>query len=193
MPSHLRRHDEPGHIHFWTVSCFRRLGFFHDEGMKRVVINGLRRLQERFGICLIGYVVMPDHVHVLLYPHARTSDEPVPVATLLHAFKKDVGFDGKARLRDIWRRDGKLWSPSLNQWARGEFGKQSIWTTRGYDFNIDRGDTLLTKLDYCHKNPVTRELVTGAVDWHWSSFRYYELDDGSVLAMDWDGEWPIVW
>ena len=36
MPSHLRRYDEPGHTHFWTISCYRRLQFFHDDGMKRV-------------------------------------------------------------------------------------------------------------------------------------------------------------
>jgi len=35
MPSHLRRYDEPGHTHYWTISCYRRLQFFHDDGMKR--------------------------------------------------------------------------------------------------------------------------------------------------------------
>lgn len=65
MPSHLHRHDEPGHAHFWTISCYRRLQFFHDDGMKRVVIEALRALQTTLGVCLVGYVVMPEHVHVL--------------------------------------------------------------------------------------------------------------------------------
>lgn len=53
--------------------------------------------------------------------------------------------------------------------------------------------TLLEKLDYCHKNPITRGLVDRAEDWAWSSYCYYENGDESVLKMDWDGSWPIVW
>ncbi|NTW35151.1 MAG: hypothetical protein HGB17_03310, partial [Syntrophobacteraceae bacterium] len=69
MPSHLHRHDEPGHIHFWTISCYRRLQFFRDDGMKQVVVAALRSLQVDLGVCLVGYVVMPEHLHVLVYPH----------------------------------------------------------------------------------------------------------------------------
>jgi len=46
---------------------------------------------------------------------------------------------------------------------------------------------------YCHKNPITRGLVHVAEDWPWSSYRFYELDHRSMLAMDWDGARPIVW
>ena len=48
MPAHLRRFNEPGHVHFWTISCYRRLGFFHHGGMKRIVIAALKRLQAKF-------------------------------------------------------------------------------------------------------------------------------------------------
>ena len=54
-------------------------------------------------------------------------------------------------------------------------------------------DTLIEKLNYCHKNPITRRLVERPEDWHWSSYRYYELKDSSVLPMDWNGSMPIMW
>ena len=54
MPTHFRRYDERGDAHFWTISCRRRLTFFHDDGLKRIVAEGLRVLQQRFGVCLIG-------------------------------------------------------------------------------------------------------------------------------------------
>jgi len=193
MPSNLRRHDGPGFIHFWTISCFRRLGFFHLDPMKQVVIDALRVLQTEFRICLIGYVVMPEHVHVLLLPHARGSLDPLPISKLLNRFKQHVGYYGKECLRDYWRTHGHLWSDPLNRWAGNEFGKQPIWNTRGHDFNIDHEKTLYEKLEYCHKNPVTRELVNHPDEWLWSSYRFYELHDRSVLAMDWDGRWPIAW
>ena len=193
MPSNLRRYDVPGHVHFWTISCYRRLPFFMHEAVRAIVVEGLGMMKARFGICLIGYVVMPDHMHVIVYPHAQGADHPVPISRLLHAFKKHVGFHGKGILRNLWREHGRLWTRGLNEWAHGALGAQSIWTTRGHDFNIDRHETLLTKLDYCHKNPITRGLAERAEDWPWSSFRYYEMGDDSVLSMDWDGSWPIGW
>ncbi|MCH7721580.1 MAG: transposase [Planctomycetes bacterium] len=193
MPTGLERHDEAGHTHFWTISCYRRLGFFFDDGVKQVVVDGLRRLQSEFEICLIGYVVMPDHVHVLLYPHPRACEQPVPVSQLLNGFKQYVGYHGKQRLRDYWREHHRLWSRPLTDWAHGGFKRQSLWTTRAYDFNVDREAKLREKLDYCHKNPLTQGLVERPEEWRWSSYRYYETADRSLLAMDWDGQWPIVW
>lgn len=193
MPSHLRRFDEPGHAHFWTISCHRRLGFFHDDGMKRIVCDGLSGMRDRFGICLVGYVVMPDHVHVILYPHARGANQPVPVSALLRAFKQQVGYHGKEYLREHWRRHRNLWSGPLTKWATDAVGDKPIWTTRGYDFNVVRYETLREKLDFCHKNPITRGLADCAEDWAWSSYRFYELGDRSMLLMDWDGHWPIIW
>ena len=57
MPTRLRRYDEPGDSDFWTISCRRRLTFFHDHTPKRIVAEGLGVLQQRFGVCLIGYVI----------------------------------------------------------------------------------------------------------------------------------------
>jgi putative transposase len=193
MPSRLRRYDEPGDTHFWTISCYRRLQFFHDDGMKRVVITALWRLRQRFGICLLAYVIMPEHLHVLLYPHRRGDDRPVPISRLLECFKQHLGFYGKQRLRDVWRERRRLWSAPLNRWANGDFDKQEIMNTRGYDRNIFTESELREKVDYIHKNPITRDLVAGAANWPWSSYRYYELGDASLLPMDWDGAWPVVW
>ena len=193
MPIHQHRYDEPGHSHFWTVSCYRHLTFLWHDEMKQVVIDALHMLQRRFEICLIAYVIMPDHLHAVLYPYPRGKDELVPISRLLHAFKQYVGYHGKNRLREIWCREGRLWSAPLNAWAKGDQGKRIILNARGYDFNIDRHETLLEKIDYCHKNPVTRGLVDHPADWPWSSYRYYELEDRSILDMDWDGSWPIIW
>jgi putative transposase len=191
MPHRLKRWDEPGHVHFWTISCYRRLSFFWHDAVKQVVLDGLRRLQQEFGICLVGYVVMPEHVHILLLAHARGVDAPIPVARLLHSFKRHVAYYGKAALRDLWREHRRLWAEPLNQWALG--ADHRLWHKRGYDFNVTHMETLLQKLDYCHKNPVARGLVDRPEQYRWSSYRYYELQDRSALLMDWDGQWPIVW
>jgi len=165
VPTQLFRYDIPGHSHFWTISCYRRLTFFWHDAMKRIVIDALRSVQERYRVGLIGYVVMPEHVHLVLYPHPPRTDTPIGISTILHAFKKHVGFHGKQLLTKLTDKEGRLWSDPLTAWANKTPESRSLWTTRGYDFNIDRYETLREKLDYCHKNSVTRGLVTCAEDW----------------------------
>jgi putative transposase len=193
MPARLHRYDVPGHVHFLTISCHQRLPFFRFEELKQVVVDGLCQLRERFGICLIGYVVMPEHLHLMLYPHTKSCETPIPVSRLLHNFKQSVGFHGKQALRQCWRRHRSLGGGPLDDWALSRGQTRSIWTTRAYDFNVTSQPTLISKLDYMHNNPITRGLVDRAEDWRWSSYRYYALDDPMPIAMDWDGRWPIIW
>ncbi len=192
MPSNLRRYDEPGHIHFLTLSCYLRLTFFHNDALKQVAIDGLHKTRAKHNICLIGYVIMPDHVHLILYPHKRCDPMPIPISIIIKSFKQHVGFHGRQRLLELQEKYGKLWSPAVDDWSRSQPPK-SIWMKRGYDFNITRQETLHEKLNYCHRNPITANLVPSAADWKWSSYRFYEHDDRSVVSMDWDGAWPIEW
>jgi putative transposase len=172
MPSRLKRHNESNHIHFWTHSTYRRLQFFHDDRAKQIVIDGLQLIREKHGICLLGYVVMLEHVHVVLLPQRRGNPDPIPISTVLHNFKQHVGFHVKQRLREVWKARAQLWSMPLNDWALGRFDSQKIWITRGYDRHIVSESELIEKLEYCHKNPVKRDLVAAPEDWLWSSYRF---------------------
>ncbi|MEX1231228.1 MAG: hypothetical protein WEB58_13365, partial [Planctomycetaceae bacterium] len=46
----------------------------------------------------------------------------------------------------------------------------------GYDRNVFSREVLLAAIDDIHENPVRRGLCRRAVDWSWSSIRYYQLD-----------------
>ncbi len=59
-----------------------------------------------------------------------------------------------------------------------------IWQRRFYDMNIWTEKKRLEKLSYMHGNPVKRGLVASPEQWAYSSFRFYYLEDASVLAMD---------
>jgi len=191
MPSRLRRIDEYGHTHFVTVSCYRRLQFFRHDAVKRVLVAGMHQTREKLGIRWLGYVIMPEHVHLLVFPTLLHSDDFVPISTVLHDLKQYAGRHGKAALRCIWADRGSLGTRPMDAWARGT-GPKPFWKPRAYDFNVVHERALHQKLDYIHKNPVTRGLADHPEQWHWSSYRYYELADESIIAMDWDHSWPIV-
>jgi hypothetical protein len=55
-----------------------------------------------------------------------------------------------------------------------------------------RSDEYRHELGNIHSNPITRGIVERVDQWIWSSYRYYEYDDDSVITMDWDGSRPIV-
>ncbi len=191
MPGRLRRHDEYGHAHFLTVSCYRRLPFFRHDTVKQVFVDAMCRARTELGIRWIAYVIMPEHVHLLVHPTPQGVDQPVPISKVLHRLKQTSGRYGKDALRTVWSSRRTLGTPRLDAWAIGE-GTKPFWKTRGHDFNVTTEKTFHTKLDYVHKNPITRGLVDRADQWRWSSYRYYELSDESVIAMDWEGSWPIV-
>jgi putative transposase len=191
MPGRLRRHDELGHIHFITISCFRRLPFFRHECVRLAFIDAMRRVRDKHLLRWLGYVVMPEHVHLLVLPQTRDATEPIAISTLFHDLKGFAGRLGKQVLRDVWSRDRSLGSRPLDVWATAD-GPKPLWKPRGYDFNVVNEHTAIEKLDYIHKNPIRRGLVKRADQWSWSSYRYYELGDDSLIAMDWDGGFPIV-
>ena len=118
----------------------------------------------------IAFVLMPEHVHLLVYPDADAAG----IDDLLKAIKRPFSFrikqlliQSKSRLLEkltIRQRPGVM---TFRFWQEGP----------GYDRNLTHAKSVLQAIDYLHHNPVRRGLVTRAVDWRWSSARYYLLAD----------------
>ncbi len=183
MPQHLRRHDELGHIHFLTISCYRRLPFFGTPDARDLVVQCMKLSLERLQFRWIGYVIMPEHVHWLCY--AQTDEErPIPISSILHSAKTAIGMKIKDYWREVWSARRTLGNPLLDHWATAEAKSKPIWTTRGIDFNVTTQEKTLQKLEYCHNNPVKRGLANNPGDWPWSSFNYYEGTGRVLLDMN---------
>jgi putative transposase len=105
----------------------------------------LERVRQWYGFVVVGYVVMPEHVHLLISEPERKN-----MAVALQMLKQ------------ISSR--KLRRPA---------SKNPFWQKRYYDFNVWSERKKIEKLRYLHRNPVNRGLVTAPEDWEWSSFRHY--------------------
>jgi putative transposase len=66
MVSGLERRQEAGHLHFVTFSCYHRLAYLSTPIARSLVETALERARRRYEFAVIGYVVMPEHVHLLL-------------------------------------------------------------------------------------------------------------------------------
>jgi putative transposase len=65
MPQGLQRIYGQGHLHFITFSCYQRRPLFKSARARDVFVQELGRIREEAGFRLLGYVVMPEHVHLL--------------------------------------------------------------------------------------------------------------------------------
>ncbi len=66
MPKGLERRYGKGELHFTTFSCYRRLPLLDSVPARNAFVKTLGQVRERFHFAVIGYVVMPEHVHLLI-------------------------------------------------------------------------------------------------------------------------------
>ena len=169
----LKRVEEPGHARYLTFSCYRRLPLFKNDSIKEVFAAQLKLVRQRLGINLYAWVVMPEHIHLLLTP-------PLPDVTItkvLHALKRPVA----TKVLHRWRQ---LDAPILRRLTDGNGNEHFRQRGGGYDRNITSLQELEEKLEYIHHNPVRRGLVDHATDWRWSSARWYESRDNCGVPID---------
>lgn len=169
MKNRLERRYGWGHLHFITCSCYRRLPFFASERRRDIFLRILRDVRDRYDFALLGYVVMPEHIHLLLSePNFATP------STVMQVLKQRVS----RLLRQRKKRPSsqmRLWhDESLLRYPR-------FWQRRFYDFNVWSFRKKNEKLNYMHFNPVRRGLVQHPKEWLWSSYRFYSVG-GPVLC-----------
>ncbi|OYW17131.1 MAG: hypothetical protein B7Z55_13140 [Planctomycetales bacterium 12-60-4] len=152
-----RVYDQEKHIHYVTFSCYKRRKFLEPDAAKRIVIGQLgSRLARHNGSCL-GFVVMPDHVHALIW-----FPEPGQLSPFMNKWKDQTSLAIK-----------ELYSQQFtNYWSRIP-NSDPIWQARYYGFNIWTRTKVDEKLNYMHLNPVEAGLVQRADEWPWSSARWY--------------------
>jgi putative transposase len=173
MPAGLQRLYGQGHLHFITFSCYRRLPLLKSARARDLFVRELALLRERMGFRLIGYVVMPEHVHLLL------SEPPDGTpSTVLH----DLKLRTARRLRHRGRRAPAGQRRLPFEEPREEW--RAFWQARFYDFNVFSERKKREKLEYMHSNPVTRGLVSHPRDWPWSSWSNYAHRGRGLIAVD---------
>jgi len=172
MPKGLRRRYGQRHLHFLTCSCYRRWPLFASVRSKNLFVKILGEVRDRYGFSLAGYVVMPEHIHLLISEPAKGTP-----STVMQVLKQRVS----RRLRRKPRAPAKqlrLRFPNSDQ------SLPQFWQPRFYDFNVWSQKKFVEKLQYMHMNPLKRKLVAHPKDWPWSSFSFYAKTDQGLVHID---------
>lgn len=161
MPDGLHRYQQAETLHFITFSCYHRLPYLAEAAAKSVVERVLEDTRSRHNARIYAYVLMPEHVHLLI-------NEPpvIPLGQFLKAFKQ-----------------------TTSRKLKGE--RKQFWQDRYYDGNISGEDARLETIRYIHRNPVKRGLIGRPHDYLWSSFHHYISGHrGTVeIESEWTARW----
>lgn len=153
MTKGLTRYQQCGCFHFVTFSCHRRQPLLGNPNAYAVFELELEAVRVRHGFVVAGYVLMPEHVHLLVGEPGLSS-----LSVALQVLKQKASRKLKER------------------------GEAHFWQRRYYDFNVWSDEKRIEKLRYMHRNPVARGLVAKPEDWPWSSFRHYATGvEGTVV------------
>jgi putative transposase len=85
VPSRLVRLQETGHSHFITFSCHGRNPYLSSPEAKTVLQGVIEKIRNRYRFHIFGYVIMPEHVHLLL-----SEPELKPLNVALAVIKREV-------------------------------------------------------------------------------------------------------
>jgi putative transposase len=181
MPTGLRRFQQTQHLHFVTFSCYRRQAHFQSATSRELFENALERIRERYIWTVVGYVVMPEHVHLLVNePGEGSLPRAIQALKLSVAKRRGERPFWQARYYDfnVWtarKTTEKLNYLHRNPVARGLVAKpedwmgssyrhyatgfqgtveiESIWTAAKRGYELPDGMGLRTKADRGSCNP----------------------------------------
>jgi len=175
----VKHYHEPGDVHELTFSCYRRMPLLVDDEWRKLLCEAIDRAMQRHDFRLFAFVLMPEHVHLIVEPRTALLDEPAVAPTdslasevddLLFAIKRPYSFRIKQRL--IAQQSPLLQTLTVRQ-------RPGVMTFRywqegpGYDRNLKQGRSIEAAIDYVHMNPVRRGLCEHCTDWKWSSARCF--------------------
>ena len=171
MPKNLKRITGRGDLHFITFCCYQRRPLLGTIRARNLVVKILEEVRARYGFALVGYVIMPEHMHLLI-----SESRAVLPAKVMQVFKQRVS----RRMRG--RKRGKAGQLAL-RFPEEDEGLRRFWQRRYHDFNVYTRAKVQQKLHYIHANPVEAKLVKHPGDWPWSSWCFYYRGEG-ILKID---------
>lgn len=163
------------HPYFYTVTIFGFKYLLNDDHLKMIIIQSLQYLVKHKFVEVYGYVIMPNHLH-LIWSILQINGKESPLASFTkftaHQFRKYLSANNP-NLLDIYKSDKE--DRSYQFWKRDPLA-----------IPLSTNDILLQKLDYIHDNPVKDKwnLCSYPEGYTWSSANFYEtgIDKHNILT-----------
>ena len=173
---HRKSRDVQWDAHFLTFSCFQQQQFFTGQLAGRWFLDNLLLVKEKCPFDLWGYVLMPEHVHLLILPH-----DGITISSILAKVKEPVT---RRAIRWVEKNAPEFLRRMEDRRPGGRITRRFWQRGGGYDRNMRSTRDIHEKLKYIHENPVRRGLVDRPEDYSWSSARAWQSGIDKPIPID---------
>jgi putative transposase len=156
-------------IEFFTATCLNWQPLLQPDHHKQIILDSLSFLVEDKRIWLCGYVIMPNHIHILWRKQPAWENKNVQ-----QHFSKYTAQNLKWSLQNSATDLGSYKSTQTDR-------EYQFWERRPYKSTMYNREILEEKLDYIHNNPVKKGLCDLPEDYTFSSADYYMLNNENKL------------
>ncbi|MCP4703738.1 MAG: hypothetical protein GY865_03935 [candidate division Zixibacteria bacterium] len=157
---------------FVTITVRKWIPIFDDKAIAEVMLNQFKESLDFYNVSLVGYVLMPSHLHALL---------GFDKVELLSKFVQSFKILGAKRVKNLLKMDLINFTNSS--------GGFSFWKPRFDDSIIFSEEQFKIKLDYIHNNPVKAGLINRSDEWLYSSASDWISDMPGLLRIDKEFRW----
>ena len=186
-PSHrktCRRYDVAGQAHCLTFSCFKQQPFLSKPRACRWCLQALQLGRDKGMYDLWAYVIMPEHMHVVLLPR-----DDVSISQVLTTIKQS---SSKRALNWVKRNTPAFLDRMADIQPNGARHHRFWLRGGGYDRNLRTVEDVHEKIRYIHANPVRRGLVARPEDWPWSSCAAWDTGEDELVGLDRNSLPPLI-
>ncbi len=171
---HLKHYNTPGHAHELTFSCYHRLTYLSDPVACELFLFELEQARREYDFALWAYVLMPTHVHLLIWPHQNHYD----IALILNSIKGRMVTCYRKFIEENKPENFKAFHVFDKSKKRSVF---RFWQQGGgFDRNLWNGIAINKSIEYIEANPVRRNLATKPSEYPWSSAYAREKNVGLI-------------
>ncbi len=168
-------------LYYCTFTVVDWLPVFVSERSGRIITDSLRFCSEEKHLAIDSYVIMPTHLHLIVFD--QTWDATRLEKTLTE-FRKFTG----RQLVEFCREAMPLGFSAAFAEAAGDDREHRFWQPTRHPEYIRSEDFHNQKRNYLHDNPRRKGLVIHPSHWRWSSARWYETGNDCDVPIT-----PVTW
>jgi len=169
-------------LYYVTFTVVEWLPVFINEMACRIITDSLNFCTKHKNLRVNAYVIMPTHLHAILFDVDFNSDR------LKHTLDDMRKFTGRQLLDYSAQRLPKTFVDVFHSHA-GEDRQRRFWQPTQHPVGIFSGKVRKQKMDYLHYNPCRKGLVLRPEDWRFSSALFWqtrEENDVQLSDVGWE-------
>ena len=166
--------------YFTTTTLSGFVELFNQDEYTQILIRNLDFYRRKFEFKLLAYVIMPQHLHLIILPGSKGD-----ISEIMRDFKKHTAKEIIQLLEEGKRLDILgVFHGKAQRYHSKDNRKYQVWEDRFDDVALYSDEVFRTKLDYIHNNPVEAGLVDSPTNYPYSSARNYDSGDHSIIRVD---------